>query len=106
MAESYKVTCDHCRSDLTNTGNCVDYRLVLKSESLPPRSNSVTAMMIYPPVERPHHFCGLGCLDKWRDAQRAEDEKRRKWHEENDVEIAPGTRRVVPYPGDLVTAAN
>lgn len=63
-----KVTCDACGKDLTYTGNCVDYRLLVTSESLGSgrgedgRSYAVTAMMIYPPVDRSYHFCNLRCL--------------------------------------------
>jgi hypothetical protein len=64
MGRDTLVTCDTCGKDITHTGNCVDYRLVLKSEAIPPRpgGGSVTAMMVYPPVSREYVFCGLDCL--------------------------------------------
>ena len=34
-----------------------------------------TLMMIYPPLNKNAHFCGLMCLDAWREADRARAEK-------------------------------
>lgn len=65
--EDRKVTCDGCGADLTVRTNSVDYRLVLAAESKPGYGSGVyTDVMIYPPIDRPHHFCRLECLDKWR----------------------------------------
>lgn len=64
------VKCDGCACDLTYTGNSVDYRIVLASERLPhdPAYAVVTDMMIYPPIPRTAHFCGMKCLLKWASA--------------------------------------
>lgn len=71
-----KVTCDTCGADLNATSNCVDYRLTLTAELLPSRSESVTMMMIYPPIDRDRHYCGVRCLvndpklvDRWNGAR-------------------------------------
>lgn len=63
--QKLEITCDQCGSDLTATGNCVDYRIVLANESLPSLGGFVTSMMIYPPLEGTAHFCGTLCLAKW-----------------------------------------
>jgi hypothetical protein len=82
MGKIVKVTCDGCGRDLTTRTNCVDYRLVLASEDKPGHGAGVyTAMMIYPPVERSYYFCGLGCLDRWRDRERHESNLWREWLE-------------------------
>ncbi len=47
------VTCDNCSKDLTTTGNCVDYRIVLASEEIPSRGNVATLMNIEPQLDRP-----------------------------------------------------
>jgi hypothetical protein len=67
------VKCDGCDADLTFTGNCEDWYLVLGNESKRPwyqehgyAGGAVTSMAMYPPVNRTHHFCNLRCLDKWR----------------------------------------
>ena len=65
MSEKREVNCDACAADLTYTGNSVDYRVVLGSESLPSRGGAVTAMMVYPPITPTRHFCGIQCLVKW-----------------------------------------
>lgn len=65
MASKTEITCDACGADVQYTGNCVDYRLVLASQHKQPRSDVVTAMAIQPPIDRPHHFCGLPCLAHW-----------------------------------------
>jgi hypothetical protein len=69
-----KVTCDGCGLDLTTTGNCEDWRLVLTYEAKTPwyvaegqRGGAVTSMAIEPPIKRTYYFCGLECLDQWRD---------------------------------------
>jgi len=64
MGRDITITCDTCQQNLTSTGNCVDYRLVVQAENIPTRGGAVTAMMIYPPVEREYIFCNLGCLRK------------------------------------------
>lgn len=69
--KTVQVICDGCGADLTTRSNSVDYRLVLTSEDKPGRGfGAYTDMMIYPPLERAHHFCGLTCLDHWRDHER------------------------------------
>lgn len=68
------VTCDGCGFDLTATDNCVDYRLVLETEGRPARSSFVTAMNVYIPLKRAHHFCNLDCLDYWRSREHAVEE--------------------------------
>jgi hypothetical protein len=65
VSELRKITCDHCGQDLTTTGNCVDYRIVLKSESIPSRGGVVTLMHLEPDIAEPKHFCGLECLKNW-----------------------------------------
>lgn len=59
------VTCDGCGKDITTTGNCVDYRLALVVESIPCGRNMVTLLHVTPPLNRDHHFCGVGCLKNW-----------------------------------------
>jgi len=63
-----KITCDSCGNDLTYTGNCIDYRILVCCEVKPlyPGSMSATAMGISPPLEGDHHFCGSICLRKWK----------------------------------------
>ena len=61
------ITCDGCNRDLTTTSNSVAYRLILKVENIPSRGGWVTAMMAYPPITEPMHFCNLSCLDKWHE---------------------------------------
>lgn len=66
------IKCDWCDKDITYTGNCDDYRLVLQSESKTPwyvregmEGGAVTAMAIEPELTRPHYFCNLHCLQVW-----------------------------------------
>ena len=62
-----EVTCDQCGADLTYTGNCEDFRIVLGNEGVPiaPGIGAVTAMAICPPLKGTSHFCGVNCLGKW-----------------------------------------
>ena len=57
--------CDHCSSNLTTTGNSIDYRVCISSERIPCHSGEVTDMMIYPPIPNDLHFCGTGCLREY-----------------------------------------
>lgn len=69
-----KIDCDGCGADCGWSGNSVDYRLDLKSVSIPGPGGSCAAtdMMIWPEIGRDHHFCGLRCLRKWLTAERSE----------------------------------
>ena len=73
MGKTVKVTCDGCGHDLTTRSNSVDYRLLLAAESKPGYGTGFyTDMMIYPPVDRTYYFCGLQCLDHWRNRKHHE----------------------------------
>lgn len=90
-----KVTCDGCDKDLTTRSNSVDYRLVLAAESKPGHGEGFyTAMMIYPPVDREYYFCGLQCLDHWRDREHHNNQLWevwwRKWKEEHGTKHESG----------------
>lgn len=65
------TTCDGCEADLTFTGNCVDYRLLVTSESIPNPSGVALLVASYPAIDRPHHFCGWACFDKWYEKRKA-----------------------------------
>jgi len=69
MRESPRTICDQCGEDITSTGNCEGYRLVVESEFKPSVGASVTMMAVAPPIDRPHHFCALPCLAKWISAK-------------------------------------
>lgn len=63
--KSESVTCDLCGKDITTTGNCSDYRVVLASERIPSNSNVVTLMHVEPDFPRPLHFCDYRCFVGW-----------------------------------------
>lgn len=65
MSEVTKVVCDACSTDLTTTGNSVDYRLRLASEEKLSWGGAVTDMMIYPALERPARPECDGCERAW-----------------------------------------
>jgi hypothetical protein len=90
MGKIVKVTCDGCGHDLTTRSNCVDYRLVLSSESKPGYGTGVyTAMALSPPVDRSYYFCDLECLDYWRARENHKNKLwrdwNRKWVEDNCI---------------------
>lgn len=100
--KTVEIKCDACDADLTYTGNCVDYRLVLASENKPifPGAGFVTSMGMYPAVDRTYHFCGLECLDYWRDHERSYDAVRQQqsevWRNEHGTKDETG--RILSYP--------
>jgi hypothetical protein len=97
-----RVTCDGCGADLTTRTNMVDYRLVLASESKPGHGEGFyTAMGIYPTINRAHHFCGLACLDLWRDRERHSNKlvgaNFNKWRAAHET-VHPGGMRSYTEP--------
>lgn len=86
-----KVTCDACERDLTTRTNIEDYRLVLASESKPGYGGGAyTAMGIYPAVNRTHHFCGLQCLDLWRDREKHKAKLWSAFHDSRRTDLGGG----------------
>ena len=69
MSKTVEITCDACANDLTTSSNMVDYRLALVNESVPSESGCVTAMVVYPAINRNVHFCGVDCLRAWLDKE-------------------------------------
>ena len=72
MSAAREVICDGCGADITYTGNSVDYRLVLASQSKTPwyageglEAGVVTDMWIENPLPEAKHFCSLRCLASW-----------------------------------------
>ncbi len=71
-----RINCDLCGCDLSITGNCMDWRVLVKSEAISPEVGAaVTDMWIDPPVAKNAHFCGLGCLQRWLEGIASENEK-------------------------------
>lgn len=68
MAEIRKITCDLCGTDLTTTDNMVGWRIVLKSEQIPPAGGALTAMSLGPDFKSAKHFCNARCFSKWCEA--------------------------------------
>lgn len=60
-----KITCDGCGKDITNTAQMPAFRLHLLAEALPHTSNSVYAVLVYPPIESDCYFCDTSCLKSW-----------------------------------------
>jgi len=59
------ICCSSCGHDLNASNNSIDYRILLKSEKIPPCNGLVTNMMVYPEIEEDKYFCGLDCLMEW-----------------------------------------
>lgn len=67
MSQKVEILCDGCGNDLSETSNCVDYRLALSNEAVPNYSNFATLMGVSPAIKRDAHFCGVDCLRSWLD---------------------------------------
>jgi hypothetical protein len=67
MPKTIKIICDQCKRDITYTGNCEDYKLVLSNESIPhnPECSAVTCMASYPHIDHDVYFCNARCLKDW-----------------------------------------
>lgn len=59
-----EITCDSCGADLSQESSMPGYRLSLSCEPTP-TGCVVYSVLVYPPLDRPHHFCGTGCLKNW-----------------------------------------
>lgn len=64
------VICDHCKRNISETGNSVDYRILLASEPIPNRGGGMTDVAIEPDFNRPRHFCGMRCLKQYLETPR------------------------------------
>ena len=110
MGKTVQIICDGCAHDITTTGNCEDYRLVLLAESKPGYGGGAyTSMAISPPVDRAFYFCGLQCLDHWRGRKHHEaalwKEWNAKWKEERGTRKPDGSIYSYPCPPHETTAA-
>jgi hypothetical protein len=65
MTRNESTICDGCKCNLTQTNNCVGYRLLLCDERIPPVSVALTLMSVVPHLDGSKHFCDLGCLTQW-----------------------------------------
>lgn len=67
MAKVNSIKCDECGEELIiDDMSPHNYGLSLKAEDYGTNSSSMQHLVcIYPPIEREHNFCGLGCLQKW-----------------------------------------
>ncbi len=63
--EIRKVECDHCKRDLTNTSNSIDWSIRVINRQIPVQGGYVTDMYIKRDLKHDLDFCGLGCLKKW-----------------------------------------
>lgn len=59
------IVCDHCGTDLTQTGRRPAFRLVLSCEAIPHNTSIIHASLVHPELEYTHHFCDLSCLRDW-----------------------------------------
>ena len=61
------ICCDGCEKEMSKeTPSPADYGLVLSCKDFNTRRGGlVHSVMVYPILERDHHFCGLKCLNKW-----------------------------------------
>lgn len=64
MTETIKIDCDNCGNDLSDTSNCMDYRVIIDSEEIHSISGAVTLMYIPRPVSK-KHFCNMKCTREW-----------------------------------------
>lgn len=68
-----QIKCDACDRDLTDAGAMPTYRLELAPAAVRNSGGIMYGVAVYPPIDRAYHFCGLSCLDLWRDRERHKD---------------------------------
>jgi len=65
MSKITTITCDACGNDLTETNAMPKFRLRLTSEALPHNTNSIYAVMVYPPIRNDMYFCSIACIREY-----------------------------------------
>jgi len=63
-----RIFCDGCETDITYTNWNREARLILTTDDK-------TSLDVFPesmpnPIKRDFHFCGINCLDRWRDKEK------------------------------------
>lgn len=61
------MKCDYCNADISESKGIPNYRLHLSCSAAPDYGGISLDVMMYPPIDSPKDFCGLGCLKKWID---------------------------------------
>lgn len=79
--KTVEIKCDGCGIDLTDAGAMPIYRLVLSAEAVANSGNVLYSVAVQPDIKRHHHFCGLTCLDLWRDRALFRSKMWREWNE-------------------------
>lgn len=116
MGKIVQITCDGCGEDLTYTGNCEDYYLVVSYSSKVPLyvkeglpGGVVTAVAIAPPIKCNHYFCDLRCLDHWSDRRRhvalLSHDWWEQWKSEHGTRDNTGHIRSYPSPPQEISDA-
>ena len=63
--KTINIVCDYCKKDLTDAKGMEAYRLVVYAEGIPITGNIRLPVIVAPPIDRTHHFCGMTCLTAW-----------------------------------------
>lgn len=65
--ETLSITCDTCTKDILYTNYSSDSIIVVttRCKNHNPRSSTVFAMELPPPLDHDYHFCGKPCLKVW-----------------------------------------
>ena len=59
------IGCDFCEKQLNDARGITQYRIKLSCETVPDAGGVSIDVYIFPPIDRDHYFCGLGCLSRW-----------------------------------------
>jgi len=59
------MICEECKTDLTYTSNCEDFRIKVESEKIPNQGGAVTLINVNPAFDRDLYFCDEQCLSRW-----------------------------------------
>jgi len=61
------IICDGCKEEMIEHSSYpAEYGLVLSCKDFNVnKSGTVFSVIVYPIIERDHHFCGLKCLKEW-----------------------------------------
>ena len=67
--QTVTTKCDYCGADISHTDLPMSWRLTLTTEPVRRRPGTNASLgnsdPVDVPLDRPHHFCGLGCLADW-----------------------------------------
>lgn len=95
-----EIKCDGCDGDLTDAGPMPTFRLELTPQAVSNSGSVLYSVAVQADIDRSYHFCGLSCLDHWRNRELHRGALWREWSDRwaNEHGTKDEAGRVRSYP--------